>query len=64
MCEEGYDELILTPMGQKKVTLFISEVEMHARVVLGVGKESFLERCPQFMGVLTERERGSTVPVP
>ena len=33
-------------MGQKKVTLFISEVEMHARVVLGVGKESFLERCP------------------
>ena len=51
-------------MGQKKVTLFISEVEMHARVVLGVGKESFLERCPQFMGVLTERERGSTVPVP
>ena len=29
---------------------------MHARVVLGVGKVSCLERCPQF-----HRERGSTV---
>ena len=27
---------------------------MHARVVLGVGKLSFLERCPQFRGVLIE----------
>ena len=30
---------------------------MHARVVLGVGKVSCLERCPQFRGVLIERER-------
>ena len=30
---------------------------MHARVVLGVGKVSCLERCPQFRSVLIERER-------
>ena len=33
---------------------------MHARVVLGVGKGVLfrcLERCPQFGGVLIERER-------
>ena len=29
---------------------------MHARVVLGVGKVSCLERCPQFRSVLIERE--------
>ena len=35
---------------------------MHARVVLGVGKVSCLERChSQFRSVLIERERGSTV---
>ena len=31
---------------------------MHARVVLGVGRVSFLERCPQFRGVLTEGFHG------
>ena len=30
-------------------------VEIHARVVLGVEKVSFSERCPQFRGVLLER---------
>ena len=34
---------------------------MHARVVLGVGKVSCLEECPQFRSVLIER--GSTVHV-
>ena len=43
--------LIRTPMGQKKCRgVLISEVEMHARVVLGVGKGVlFLERCLQFI---------------
>ena len=27
---------------------------MHARVVLGGGNVSYLERCPQFRGVLIE----------
>ena len=29
---------------------------MHARVVLGMGKVSCLERCPQFRGVLIYRD--------
>ena len=33
---------------------------MHARVILGVGKVSCLEKCLQFRSVLIERERGST----
>ena len=28
---------------------------MHARVVLGVGKVSCVQRCPQFRSVLVER---------
>ena len=39
---------------------------MHARVVLGVGKGVLfrcLERCPQFRGVLIEREREREVPL-
>ena len=41
------------------VSVLISEVEMRARVVLGVlGKGVlFIERCPQFKSVLIERER-------
>ena len=39
--------------------ILISEVEMHARVVLGWEKVSCLERCPQFRSVLIYRERGS-----
>ena len=39
LIQYGRTSLIWTPMGQKKVSLLvISEVEMHARVVLGVGK--------------------------
>ena len=37
-----------------------SEVEMHARVVLGVGKGVLfraVQECPQFRNVLIERER-------
>ena len=32
---------------------------MHARVVLGVGEVSCLERCPQFSGVLIHTEQGA-----
>ena len=35
-------------------SLVISEVEMHARVVLGMGNVPCLERCPQFRSVLIE----------
>ena len=40
-------------MGEEK------EAETHARVVLGVGKVSCLERCPQFSSALIQR--GSAV---
>ena len=35
-------------------SVIFSEVSSHARVVLGVGKLSFLERCPRFRCVLIE----------
>ena len=50
---------IWTPMGQKKVS-FVSEVSSFQR--LKCMQEWYLgwaclEKCPQFMGVLIERER-------
>ena len=60
--------LIQTPMGQKSRNcplqrgVLVSEVEMYASVVLGVGKgvlfreASSVQECPH-----RERERGSTV---
>ena len=56
MCSEGYCSCpVCVHRGFCTSVLFSSEVEMHARVVLGREKVSCLERCLQFRGVLIER---------
>ena len=48
--------LIRTPMGQKKVSLYILINACKSGIYLGWEKVSCLERYPQFRSVLIERE--------
>ena len=61
-CCDNYSgtSLIQTPMGQKKVSIIVSEVSLFQglncmqELFLGKEKVSLLERCPHFRGVLRE----------